>query len=272
MASLSFTMLMLGIAAVLALILGAVGLYGVLSYRVTRRTREIGVRMALGAEAHTVRRMVVAQGGRVALLGVAIRRSRGSDTHAVHQEPALRCRASGRSQLRGGVGRDGRRRAPRQLPAGTPRLAGGSGDRAAVGIGERNFQTVQLVSSHVPSDLPAHDSFERRTAHENCAPHRSRHPRESGDPFTSSSPRKRRPMLAGRNMGRRFRGDDSWCTMQFLTPPSHGGFTLRIRVILFLAAMTLACGCFRGWPPRGGRSCSRRTSSRRWKSWRTQCC
>lgn len=72
MASLSFIMLMVGIAAVLALILGAVGLYGVLSYGVTQRTQEIGVRMALGAEAGTVRRMVVAQGGKVALIGVVV--------------------------------------------------------------------------------------------------------------------------------------------------------------------------------------------------------
>ncbi|MGH7529094.1 MAG: ABC transporter permease [Gemmatimonadales bacterium] len=72
MASLSFTMLMVGIAAVLALVLGAVGLYGVLSYGVTRRTQEIGVRMALGAEAGTVRRMVVTQGGQVALVGVVV--------------------------------------------------------------------------------------------------------------------------------------------------------------------------------------------------------
>jgi predicted permease len=72
MASLSFTMLMLVIAAVLALILGAVGLYGVLAYGVTRRTQEIGVRMALGADASSVRRTVVAEGGRVALVGVVI--------------------------------------------------------------------------------------------------------------------------------------------------------------------------------------------------------
>ncbi|MQA92058.1 MAG: FtsX-like permease family protein [Gemmatimonas sp.] len=72
MASLSFTMLMLGIAAGLALILGAVGIYGVLSYVVTQRTREIAVRMALGAKAAGLRRMVVLQGGRVALVGVAI--------------------------------------------------------------------------------------------------------------------------------------------------------------------------------------------------------
>ncbi len=72
MVQLSFTMLTLGIASMLALILGAVGLYGVLSYVVAERTQEIGVRMALGAEAKGVQRMVVAQGARVAMIGVAI--------------------------------------------------------------------------------------------------------------------------------------------------------------------------------------------------------
>jgi predicted permease len=72
MASLSFTMLMLGIAAALALVLCAVGIYGVLSYVVTQRTREIAVRMALGAEPRDLRRMLVLQGGRVALTGVAV--------------------------------------------------------------------------------------------------------------------------------------------------------------------------------------------------------
>jgi predicted permease len=71
-ARLSFTMLTLGLAASLALILGAVGLYGVLSYVVAGRTREIGIRMALGAQAGRLRRMVVMQGGRVTLVGVGI--------------------------------------------------------------------------------------------------------------------------------------------------------------------------------------------------------
>ncbi len=72
MARLSFTMLMLAIASGLALVLGAVGLYGVLSYVVTLRAREMAVRMALGAEEVQVRRMVVLQGARVTLAGVAV--------------------------------------------------------------------------------------------------------------------------------------------------------------------------------------------------------
>ncbi|HXT68863.1 MAG TPA: ABC transporter permease [Vicinamibacterales bacterium] len=72
MAGLSFTMLMVSLAALLALVLGAVGLYGVLSYGVQRRAQEIGVRMALGARADTVRWMFVRQGGQVALLGVIV--------------------------------------------------------------------------------------------------------------------------------------------------------------------------------------------------------
>jgi putative ABC transport system permease protein len=70
MMRLTFTMLTLGIVSTLALILGAVGLYGVLSYVVAQRTREIGVRLALGAEVGRVRRMVVAQGARLVIIGV----------------------------------------------------------------------------------------------------------------------------------------------------------------------------------------------------------
>jgi predicted permease len=72
MVQLSFTMLTLGVVSALALILGAVGLYGVLAYVVADRTREIGVRMALGATASAVRRMVVSQGVKVVLVGVVL--------------------------------------------------------------------------------------------------------------------------------------------------------------------------------------------------------
>ncbi len=72
MASTSFTVLMLGIAAVIAMVLGTVGIYGVVSYVVSRRTQEIGVRMALGAPAGAVLRDVVGQGMVLAGVGVAI--------------------------------------------------------------------------------------------------------------------------------------------------------------------------------------------------------
>src|SRR5690606_21947540 len=72
MLPLRFTLLTLSMAALLALVLGAVGLYGVLSYIVAERTREIGVRMALGARAPQVRGMVVAEGARVLGAGVVV--------------------------------------------------------------------------------------------------------------------------------------------------------------------------------------------------------
>jgi putative ABC transport system permease protein len=72
MVQLSFIMLTLGVVSALAMILGAVGLYGVLAYVVAERTREIGVRMALGATAGAVRRMVVSQGAKVVLVGTVV--------------------------------------------------------------------------------------------------------------------------------------------------------------------------------------------------------
>ena len=68
----SFTMTLLVLAAVIALFLGSVGIYGVLAYVVGRRTGEIGIRMALGARAAEVSRMVVRQGGTLVLVGLAI--------------------------------------------------------------------------------------------------------------------------------------------------------------------------------------------------------
>jgi ABC-type antimicrobial peptide transport system permease subunit len=68
----SFTMTMLALAALVALFLGSVGIYGVLSYVASQRTAEMGVRLALGADSGTVRKIILSQGMVLAALGVAL--------------------------------------------------------------------------------------------------------------------------------------------------------------------------------------------------------
>ena len=68
----AFNTTLLAIFAAVALVLTIVGLYGVMSYSVAQRTNEIGIRMALGAQTRDVLRLIVSQGFKLVLLGLAI--------------------------------------------------------------------------------------------------------------------------------------------------------------------------------------------------------
>jgi putative ABC transport system permease protein len=67
-----FNMLLMSIFAGLALLLAAIGIYGLMAYYVQQRTQEIGIRMALGAQSNDVRNMIVWHGMRLAFIGVGI--------------------------------------------------------------------------------------------------------------------------------------------------------------------------------------------------------
>jgi ABC-type antimicrobial peptide transport system permease subunit len=71
-AQMAFTMVLITIAAGVALLLGLIGIYGVISYIVSQRSGEIGVRIALGAPPGSVARLILRQGGTVAFAGIVV--------------------------------------------------------------------------------------------------------------------------------------------------------------------------------------------------------
>ena len=92
MARTSFTLVMLAIAGVMALVLGVIGIYGVLSYAVSQRTREIGIRLALGARPSDVFWLVIGEGASLCTAGIllglggafAVTRWLASELHGVN--------------------------------------------------------------------------------------------------------------------------------------------------------------------------------------------
>ncbi len=112
----------LGGFALAALVLAAVGIYGVVAYGVVQRTRELGIRMALGAGAGTVLGMVIRQGMQPVVLGIGLGRRGGPRREPRPPEPPLRGRCDRPDHVHRGDGLSLGGRARRHL---SPRAAGG---------------------------------------------------------------------------------------------------------------------------------------------------
>ena len=96
----SFTLVMLAIAAAMALTLGVIGIYGVIAYAVSQKRREIGIRLALGAQPIELRRMFVRQGLALTGIGAADRTGRGYRSDAADEIAVVRNQSARSGDLR----------------------------------------------------------------------------------------------------------------------------------------------------------------------------
>ena len=116
-----FTMMLLGCFGLISLLMGGAGLYGVMSYSVARRTKEIGVRMAIGAHRTDILRMVLREAGLLVGLGLVVGLAASLAGAQTPAQPALRHCAARSLHARCDVRRAAAHRPLRRLVASQPR-------------------------------------------------------------------------------------------------------------------------------------------------------
>ncbi len=141
----AFVMVLLVVAAALALLLGAIGLYGVVTYRVAQRRREIAIRMAVGAQVGDVRRLVLAEAGGLALVGGGAGRRGGAGADAAASGDSLRDEPRRSRRLRRGVGVSGVGVSDGELGAGAAGGSGGADGGVAGRIARRQERSFRLL-------------------------------------------------------------------------------------------------------------------------------
>ena len=177
-----FSLLLLSVFAGAALLLAVIGIYGVMSYVVTQRTQEMGVRLALGATPGAIARLVLGQGARLVIVGLALGVVGAVAAHAIDDEPAVRDHADRSGDLRrrrAGAGRD---RGGRVSDSGVAGDARRSADRAPLRVTrERRGREQHERDPHGVGQQQVHDLHPHRRQQDDVGEARAHLQRDDAD-------------------------------------------------------------------------------------------